>query len=365
MSTKRHVKEILLLSVFLIASISVISTGVLIQQNQNTTNTEASSYCKCDDNDKCYPDGCSRKPKTSDNKFDEGRYDSVCGDSGLDPGYRMSDGLIQHFCSEQQPSCCFDIYKYKDDRLCCFQERWTCHPSLCKGASGNGDCGKYWGLPSGWDAYGCVKKDSNGDKVPYWGLPPGLPGESNSTPTSTPKPPTSAPPTATKIPTPTKQTQTPQNTAVPTQPQGNNNDGQSNTSGLTRFPVASPTSTAIQPTRSGNSFALDFQDDSNNPNSQDNSQNNQPNDTADQNQPASNSNQDNFEMPQIALKSPKQVLQEAITVERIEQVNKATEKPLSVAKTSFVTIKSYDQKLENTIESWLFKIRVTIQKLLP
>ncbi len=353
MSTKRHVKEILLLSIFLVASISVVSTGVLIQNNQNTTNTEASSYCKCDNNDVCYPDGCSRKPKSDNNTFDEGRYNQVCNDSKYDPGYRMSDGLIQHFCSEQQPSCCFDIYKYKDDRLCCFQERWTCHPSLCEGASGNGDCGKYWGLPNDWDAYGCVKKDSNGDKVPYWGLPPGLPNGNQSQPTSTPQP-----PTATKIPTPTIQPQNPQNTPIPTQI---NNNGQSNTSGITNIPVASPTRITAEPTQSGDSFAFDFQNDTNT----DNNENSNTNQSDQQNQPSTNNNSISLHMPQIELKSPKQILHEVITVETVEKVNQITDPPLSAAKTTFVTVKSYDQKLESTVESWLFKIRVVIQKILP
>ena len=71
--------------------------------------------------------------------------------------------LFSIIAQSNNPSCCEDIYKYKDDRLCCFQERWTCHPSLCEGATGNGDCGKYWHLPPEFpNQYGCVKLGANG-----------------------------------------------------------------------------------------------------------------------------------------------------------------------------------------------------------
>ncbi len=356
MSTKRHVKEIGLLVLFLVISLAVISAGILIQNNQNTTRTEASSYCKCDDNDKCYPDGCSRKPKTDDNTFSESRYDNVCGDSSLDPGYRMPDGLIQHFCSEQQPSCCFDIYKYKDDRLCCFQERWTCHPSLCEGASGNGDCGKYWHLPNnGWKAYGCVKEGSDGDEIPYWGLPPGLPGGSGhqaQNPTNTPQP-----PTATRIPSPTERPQNTQNTPVPTQP--SNNGGRP--SGITHIPVSSPT--PIRPTQKADPSPsnLDTQGNGNSGFQVDTA----PNQHAQNQQSANTNNPNQVNIPQIEFTSPQQILKEAVTVETIAQIDRVTEKPLGIAKDTFVTVKTYDQKLESMVESWIFKIRIQIQKLLP
>ncbi len=219
---KNRFSNIFSLFIILISFLTLMVIFVTSRKNQATIISRAQSNipakCNCTDPTMCSPDGCSRVPKSSSNTFDEDRYDNVC--NKFDPGYRMPDAIIQYYCSVQQPSCCEDIYKYKDDRLCCFQERWTCHPSLCEGATGNGDCGKYWHLPPEFpNQYGCVKLGANGQPEGVWGTPPGLPGNQVK-PTNTPRAnrPTPTPTrrptiaTPTKIPTPTMPNQVPTGT---------------------------------------------------------------------------------------------------------------------------------------------------------
>lgn len=336
-----HIQEILLLLGFLIAAFAIGFSSTFLNKNQSrTTAARADSVCKCTDDNVCYPDGCSRKPKTSNNTFSEDRYDSVC--KQFDPGYRMPDSLIQHFCSVRQPDCCFDIYRYKDSRLCCFQERWTCHPSLCKGSSGGDGCGKYWGLPGGWDAYGCVKKGPDGDKIPYWGLPPGLPN--GTVPTSTPtNNPTSQPPTAT--PTTGSNNTNPTATNTP-QPTGNNGG---NNSGVTNYPIVPPTVTPTRVVSQNGSNSLNL------PTSAPTTSN-------------GNNNDDvalpNIDIPDIAFKPPNQVLKDTVTTQNIEKLNQVTDPPLNVAQNTFIAIKTYDQQIENSVESWIDYIRRKISEII-
>ena len=366
--------RLVVISILFVLSATVIiaiSQFTSEQANLFTTSSKAAETvpeCKCTDSDVCYPDGCSRKPKTSNNTFDEARYDAVC--KQFDPGYRMPDRLIQFYCSQHQPDCCFDIYRYKDDRLCCFQERWTCHPSLCEGASGNGDCGKYWGLPGGWDAYGCVKKDSNGNKVPYWGLPPGLPGASQPTstpvpPTSTPRP-TTPPPTATPRPSttaPTATTKPSQITPTPTRRPGTTNQptvppGQPTNTippadpNATWTPVPTwtpaPTWTGIpanpddpQPTEKS-PFSLPF---------------------FGRKEPVNPGEPQQSSEP-LEIKSPKELAREVVNPENVRKLDQATEKPLTKVKEGFDTVKKYDRQLESYFEGWIFRIRVWMSQVL-
>jgi hypothetical protein len=140
--------------------------------------------CSCNDSSKCYSDGCSRKPKTAQNTFDEGRYDSVCAGN---PPFTFPGGVSdKYFCSEHQPDCCFDLKKYHDNRLCCWQERFYCHPSLCNGTSNQ--CGWYWDWHSQYAGYqyACVMENSPTDLPPAWPLPPNLGGVTQPSPTKAP-----------------------------------------------------------------------------------------------------------------------------------------------------------------------------------
>ena len=368
MSMKRHVREILLLSVFLIGAFGIGITSVVLNGKtsaRNTTAAEASEVCKCTDDDVCYPDGCSRKPKSDNNTFDEARYDDVC--KQFDPGYRMPEPLFQHYCAVRQPDCCFDIYKYKESRLCCWQERYVCHPSLCEGSSGGDGCGKYWGVPrDDWNDYGCVKRDSNNrdEIIPKYGVAPGLPGGGGGTnPTATPQPTsipqntaTPQPATATATPAPNQQTTS---TPVPNPTQTNNNSQ----SGITRFPIVPPTATPTRILSNNTDNSL------NRPSGDQNNTDSSNNTNSDQNSnsvalPGINLPDFQFGIPKIQLKAPNQMLRETIDSEKIEQLNRITDPPLVAAETTLVTIKSYDQQLENTVESWIFYIRDKILRFL-
>ena len=320
-------KKIIVIVFFGIVSIAAVTTGLLIQNNRNVSSSQASSICNCTDENVCYPSGCSRKPKTEDNRFDEARYDSVC--KQFDPGYRMSDERIEFYCSQQQPDCCFDIYRYKDDRLCCFQERWTCHPSLCEGAGGNGDCGKYWSLPRDWNAYGCVKKGADGSKIPAWGLPPGLPG---TAPTSTP------PPTATTQPTATPTT-VPQATATP-RPANTSTPSPSPTVLISPNATQGPTVTTVAQSTSAPQAPS--------PTAQTQAQ--QPTPTTVQSQ-----NTDTvlppFELPKFV--PPKIAIKDIAKPENIEKVNEVTDPPLTAIKDTFITVQRYDQRLEIFVERYV------------
>ncbi|MBP9691379.1 hypothetical protein KBD81_04845 [Candidatus Woesebacteria bacterium] len=304
---------------FVIVSIAM-SRFTSNQANRLTTSSQASSSipaeCKCTDPTMCSPDGCSRVPKSPSNTFDEGRYDNVCNQ--FDPGYRMPDSIIQYYCSVQQPSCCEDIYRYKDDRLCCFQERWSCHPSFCEGVTqGNGDCGKYWHIErQDWNTYGCVQRGANGQIEGMWGLPPGLPG--GSQPTNTPAPqPTAPQPTNTRPPQqPTTANQQPTATIQPTR--------------YNPAPTsASQPTTFIQPT-------TDYQ------------------------LPTTYVTQTTA-LPTpvpIEFKSPKELAQEVINPESVTKLSTATEKPLNAPKKIFTTIENIDSSIEAQVDKWTFETRI-------
>jgi len=315
-------KKMIVVMLFGILSAGIFATGSFVQQQRNTSNTNASSICNCTDSNVCYPDGCSRKPKTSNNQYEESRYDSVC--KQFDLGYRVPDSILIPFCSQRQPDCCFDVYKYKESRLCCWQERYSCHPSLCEGSSGGAGCGQYWSLYKG-GAYGCVVPGANGEAVPAWGLPPGLPGTSQ--PTNTPQP---------IIPTNTPATQQPTNTPMPTSTVPPNQPTS------TPAPTNSPIPTNQQPTNAANIQP---------------SYNPQPtNPPLPTNTP--------YIFPTIEIKSPKELAREFINPESIQKLERNTEKVFNAPKEGLNTIKEADQKLERTAYSWIVRVRIFIENLI-
>jgi len=321
-------KKIIVIVFFGIVSVAAVSTGLLIQSNRNISSSQADSVCKCTDDDVCYPDGCSRKPKTSDNRFDEERYDSVCRQ--FDPGYRMPEPLFVHYCSVHQPDCCADILTYGDSRLCCWQERYVCHPSFCEGSSGGDGCGKYWDVPrDDMNDYGCVKRDSNDrdNIIPKYGIAPNVPGDQ---PTNTPIPTATTQPTATPRPQATA-TPRPGNTATPTPSptlppnatQGPTVTTGAQSTGTQQAPSPTTQTQAQQPA----------------PTSSQQSQYN--NDTV----------LPPFELPKFA--PPKIAIKDIAKPENIEKVNKATDQPLTAVKDTFIAVKRYDEKLEIFVERYV------------
>jgi len=312
-----------LITIILIAVGLVVFTSQTASETTTSVSTHATSNipakCNCTNPNDCYPDGCSGKPKTLDNKLDSDRYDRVC--KKLDFGWPPTLEVQNYFCSIRQPDSCFDIYKYKDDRYACFMERWFCHPSLCEGAGGNGDCGKYWHLPNGWTSYGCVKGPDNDHLTPIWGpLPPNLPGEQQ---------PTNTPVVATNTPMPLVATNTP----VPPQPTHTNvPNAPTNTPPPTNTPI--PNMPTQQPVAQQPPTA----------------------------QPIG-INPQTTNVPQkpqqINLLPPFPNKQDIV-----RSLDVTTAKPLAVVNTSYNEVISVDKQIEALAESWIFRARIALLKLL-
>jgi|GEM_PF-3595528 len=303
--------------------VSMTSSLTANRDEKRAVSTQASSLCKCDNADKCYPDGCSRKPKTEQNTYIEARYDNVCGDSSIDPGYRMSDALILNFCSQQQPACCFDVYKYKDSRLCCWQERYACHPSLCEGSSGGEGCGWYWYLHGITGPYGCVTSDANGQPQPMWGLPPGLPNSQQPTNTPAPIIPTNTvAPAATITPNPQSTNKPTSAPVIPTQAAGQ--------------PTIIPTSVQVTQNNPQPTIGMVLE----------------PSATP------------RLTLPPIEIKTPQEIAHEIINPESVSKLSEKTDKPLNAVKNGFNNMKQYDQKLESIINEYIFQLRIKLLELL-
>lgn len=376
--------------IFILAAIISLAVSQFTSERERsfTTSSKASESvpeCKCDDQDICYPDGCTRKPKTPQNTYDDDRYTYVCEQNV--PKWPPTVEYQRYYCAQHQPDCCADMVAHQDSRFCCFMERWHCHPNYCNLLTGDKrDCGKYWSIPSGWSEYGCVIKDSSGNKVPKYGLAPNIPGGNPTatpvppTATFTPRPPTATPrpqqPTSTPRPEPTstlrpnQPTPTPTTTRPgqptstprpnqPTNPPGTqptnppiaNNPNATWTPVPTWTPAPTWTTTPNNPNNptptSGSTFLPPwFPGNSGNEPQQ-----------ADNIQPAPTSEP-------IEIKSPKELAREVVNPENIQKLDRATEKPLTVAKDSFDTVKKYDRKLESAVEGWVFKVRSWLQRLL-
>ncbi|QQS44509.1 hypothetical protein IPM65_02835 [Candidatus Roizmanbacteria bacterium] len=80
---KTDVRLMMVSILFIIAVIISISVSQYTSERGKlfTTASKASESveeCTCDDQDICYPDGCTRKPKTPQNTYDDDRYSYVC-----------------------------------------------------------------------------------------------------------------------------------------------------------------------------------------------------------------------------------------------------------------------------------------------
>lgn len=360
MSQQRHVREIILLILFLVASfgVGVISFISSNQQVTNTTSAQAATNWDSLCRDGVYyvknPNGsgeigCGRAPNCDDTSY--GDTAGIAWD-GKNGACWVGSGACGPACKGFVPLCCYKMAESGNAEDCAFPERKYCRQDQCKKQTADANCG------SGINDY-CVKRDkclADRDDVPIISLEDRVAGRktpsggNQTPPTNTPVPPTD-PPTQQPQNTPTQQ---PNNPTVPAQatptPQSN--------SGITPVTIP-PTQTQAnrQPTPT-DTFVFDFGDNDETGNFEDN-----PQVPPQQNNNNTTNNSDGplaFSLPQIELKSPKQVLRETVDRPAVEKLNQATEKPLSLAKDSFVTIRTYDKKLEDTVEGWLFKIRVSL-----
>lgn len=317
-------KKLIIVIFFGIVSFSVIGMGTLIQNRKNIANSEATSGCFCNDQDKCYPDGCTRKPIKSDGSIDYNRCTQVGGNSPYGQAYDTNSIEVGRYFCLQQPPCCAEMFRSNNPEACCWPEKGYCYPTYCTPETkANNNCGWYWefhdsATPNG---YGCMKGDSPSTMQPVFGLP--AIASSGSAPTSTPKP------QVTETPQP-KSTSTiaphqPTSTAAPTSP-------------------SRPTNT-LTPTYRQPTYRVD------------------PNPTSYQ-PPQVDPTETPNPKPTIHIKSPKELAREVINPENIQKLNSSTKKILDTPKEGLNTIKQADQKLENTANSWIERIRIFIKNLI-
>lgn len=162
------------------------------------------SSCNCTNENKkgddiCY-DQCSRKVHPVNGSYDEAESKRSCTNETApfwgEVKTAPSEELQKYFCSIKQPTCCQYMKKYGDNRFCCFQERFFCHPSLCieDGKGGYKDqCGLYWlfkqDMTNRPEGYGCMKIKDGQMVSRYDTYPEGIVLASNTTqPTNTPTP---------------------------------------------------------------------------------------------------------------------------------------------------------------------------------
>jgi hypothetical protein len=207
-------------------------------------------------------------------------------------------------------------------------------------------------------------------------LPPNLPNNSQPTstplpaatntpipvqPTNTPRPlatntpiptNTSVPPRATDTPRPGQPTNTPYPTNTPkinppfatSTPQPTALPGQPTYTPLPTNPIYTPSPTHL-PEQSNENEIL---------------RGNGGNDNNKNNMPIFNLPQ----LPQIEVKSPKELAREVVTFERVESLENATEKPMKSVTMTYKTVKRYDQQLEVTVESFLDRIKRQIMQFI-
>jgi hypothetical protein len=162
---------ILFFSIFFVVGI------IQSKKNTNLTINAAGPGCKCNDPNKCYPDGCTR---------DTSKIGGDCGgnaDLGPEPGISC-----QTLCVNTPPCCA------GGGGNCCWIERAYCTLEQC-GGSTKGGCAWYWiwheGETNKPEGYCCMQGSSPETMKPKYGRP------SITTPSVKPTnlPPTNPPPT--------------------------------------------------------------------------------------------------------------------------------------------------------------------------
>lgn len=373
MWNKTRIKEIVSLSVFLVVAFGIGISSTLINRTPTQTSAEASTnwdqYCR----DGVYYvksplDGseitCGRAPNCDDTSYEdtasiEWRRNGQCWVEDYYGGDRCKAN-----CAGHVPLCCYKMNETKNAEDCPFPERGYCMRDQCKGVVGDSNCGAQQGR---WcvDINKCVEHRS---QIPKLSLEDALLGR--GTPLNSPTPddepensPTSQPPTATP-------TSRPGNQSTPTPTTRPSGGGNTTTPGVTRLPIVNP---SVTPTRIPNITTNPNTNNNlnNNPNLDPNNSNNsiivnpRPTDRVVlPNTQLPTINVDLPNIPNIALKPPKQMLQETVNEEQITKLNRATDLPLNAARNTFITVKTYDQQLETTVESWIDYIRRKIIELI-
>lgn len=355
---KHHVREILLLTAFLIIAFIIgISSSFL---NKSETRTTSAFAAEADDScrEGVYyvknPDNPGEEISCGRGKCGGVSYEGTASIDHVKAGKCwVGNSACGPACKGFVPLCCYKMAETGDAKDCPFPERGFCMKQQCNRQTQNVDsaCGNQQG------AY-CLIPNCVEDRgqIPFFSLEDRLAGRKTpsgggSPPTATQVPPTAVP-TATKTPNMPTSTKTPTPTQVPA--------GQNTPTPTTRVIGTSPTPTTIvgnppTPTSTSNSGSGLSMNPTTPPG--------QINPTATPSQDTAALPEIDFNIPQIALKSPGQMLQETVNEEQINNLNTLTNPPLAVAEKTFVTIKSYDQQLENTVEGWIDYVRIQITKL--
>jgi hypothetical protein len=361
---KKHVREILLLTVFLIIAFTIgISSNFLNKSQTRTTSAfaaEADNYCR---NGVYYvknPDNPNGELSCGRGVCDGVSYEGTASIDAKGNGKCWwGDSDCGPACKGYVPLCCYKMAETGDAKDCPFPERKYCRHDQCNRQTKNEDANCGSGISTYCaDIPNCLE---DRDDVPVLSLEDRLAGR--KTPSNVGTSPTDIPQN-TATPKPANATATPvpnqQATATPrvNPTQGGSNNSQS---GITIFPINSPIPTPThKQLTSDNSLSQ--------PTGSQTTDNDSPAGTNDDNPdsvalPGLNTPELNFELPQLTFKAPNQILKESVTGESIENLNRATEPPLMAAENTLVTIKSYDQQLENTVEGWIDYIRIRITKL--
>lgn len=348
----REYKRLIILLIFGLTAAAILALTYYITNVRQTTAAQAADnfdqYC----NNGVYyipKDGkqisCGRAPNCGGTDFDSAdalpfRDNAECWVEDYYGGNRC----LAH-CAGNIPLCCYRLEQTGDPMACPWPERGFCLSSQCNKIDLTKDviCGG--GKPSDCncgDPIGTYCAGECGvakEQIPYIPLSQRLNGTS-TLPTDTP-----IPPTATSTPPP-QNTPTPSHTPIPTQPGGQAGQPTSPPN-ATWTPVPTWTQTPAQPGDNNTGFI---------------GQGNQ----ASTSQPTAAPTQGSIftapAFPKIEVKSPKELAQEVVNLETVQVLNETTDVPLEAPKKALTTIKAYDQKLEDTVESWIFRLRIWVSK---
>lgn len=183
-----HPKLLSLMMIYLL--LTAILIGINTYQSFNLKlKAQGINTCRCNDPNKCFPDGCSR-----DNKKDP----EVCIDNSLGPNMPAENNSLCY----TPPDCCDVMVAENDAKRCCWVERGFCRKEQCAKLSGpKAQCGWYWDDHTG-EGYGCSRVNTIPIEVPT-NPPPVVPTSPVVLPTDVIIIPTSPPfvfPTNTPIP---------------------------------------------------------------------------------------------------------------------------------------------------------------------
>lgn len=365
----------LILFIFTLGILAVIGTTLFLQTQQTPRiQSEANSnllapYCR---------DGVYKvKSQIDGSEINCGRapgcggysYDAANGIDWQNAGTcwyhaRLGVSKCDTTCRGHVPLCCYEIEATGDPSACNWPERGYCHANQCASITnddcGGGPCRCGSAIATHCRQDGCI---TDASQIPYIPLAQRISGQSAPAPTNTPVPPpptnTPAPQQPTNTPPPNNPTAPPQQPTQPIQPP---NTGATWTPVPTWTPAPTWTQTPFNPlnifnpppTQVVQQPGSNIQPPANNvPTTVSNNNVNPP--------------QNNEPLPTsapIEIKSPKELAREVINLESVSKLSESTDKALSAPKKGFSTIKSYDQKLETTVQSWWEKAWMYVKGLI-